>query len=465
MRPVTQTRRRADTQTTRASGVRRPARHLAALFVLNAAVGLTAVRAEAPAGAADEPFTVIKAAKVITIAGKEIDQGMIVLAGGKIHSVGRGLEYPLNATVIDAHDLVVMPGLINPRSRFGLGRVRRSGVHGGITAGDEFYPTPGVFDELLATGYTTLALVPDGDGIPGRATVMRIAGPEEQRKLVPAAYLRITGDKAAFREALERAQKEIEKVEKARQEWEKKQEELKKQEAEKKPEEQKKEEKKAAAGAEPPPPEKKPDEPPPATQPAKFEPPPIDPAYQALVDLLQKKEGVTALIELRRASDYLHFRKVLDKYDVAHAFFAGSRGQTDFPYVIERMGEEKADVLLWPMIYRAPYSAERVHLPRTLADAGCEVVFTPFDDSPREHERALGRVAELVREGWVRSTALAAVTLHPARLLGVADRLGTIEKDRDADLIFLDADPLDPTARVRLVMIAGQIVYRAEETP
>jgi len=74
----------------------------------------------------------------------------------------------------------------------------------------------------------------------------------------------------------------------------------------------------------------------------------------------------------------------------------------------------------------------------------------------------LGRIALLVREGWTRAEALKAVTLHPARLLGLDSRLGSIEKDKDADLIFLDADPLDPLARVREVMIAGEIVRRVE---
>ena len=55
-----------------------------------------------------------------------------------------------------------------------------------------------------------------------------------------------------------------------------------------------------------------------------------------------------------------------------------------------------------------------------------------------------------------------ALTLHPARPLGLEKRLGSIEKDKDADLIFLDADPLDPRARVREVMIGGEIVHRAE---
>ena len=76
----------------------------------------------------------------------------------------------------------------------------------------------------------------------------------------------------------------------------------------------------------------------------------------------------------------------------------------------------------------------------------------------------LGRIAGLVREGWPRDEALKATSLFPARLLGLDARLGSVEKGKEADLIFLDADPLDPRARVREVMIGGEIVRRANSS-
>ena len=118
--------------------------------------------------------------------------------------------------------------------------------------------------------------------------------------------------------------------------------------------------------------------------------------------------------------------------------------------------------MLWPYLNRIPYSTERIHVVRALSRAGCEVSTIPTSDSALEHRRILERLAGLVRDGWSREAALQSVTLHPARLLGLEERLGSIEKGKDADLIFLDRDPLDPLARVREVMIAGEIVHEAD---
>ncbi len=412
-----------------------------------------------------EPFVVIKAKKIITVSGDEIDNGMLVLLHGKIDSVGRNLEYPLNAEVIDATDQVVMPGLINPRSMFGQPSLRRRGVHGDLTATQTFYRYKGVFDDILDSGYTTIALAPPGDGIPGRAVVMRIAGPKHKRELVSPSYLRVTADKADFRRALEQARKEIEKVEKAREEFEKKQAEAKKKaEQEKKKQEQEKKEQRGNGGDG----DKKngKDEKAPTTQPTTqptFKPPPIDPKLQPLVDLIQEKEGLFALLELQTAADYVHMRDVLEKFEIAHHYLATNHANSDLEYIVERMGAAEQTVVLVPLVSRVPYSAQKLNLPRLFDEAGCKVVIRPYGEVPYEYERTLRRLAELVRAGWSREAALKAVTLHPAELLNIAERVGTLEKDKEADLIFLNADPLDPTARVHRVMIAGEMVFDAED--
>lgn len=394
---------------------------------------------------AEERITVIKARKIITVTGKDIAFGMIVLEGGKITNVGRGLEYPRNARVIDASDRVVMPGLIDVNTRFGLPRYERGGVLSQLTVADEFIPRPGMFDDLVESGFTAIALSPPGRGITGRALVTRTAGPEEQRTLTSPGYLWINTDKKSLREAFEKAQAEIDKVDKARKEHEEK---LKK-EAEAKPASAPAATQSAPASA-------------PASQPA-FQPPPIDPAFTTLVDLIQKKDGVSALLELGSASDVLQFQPLLAKYGFPHAFILRNGVQSDFFRVIEELGKQKSRIVAWPYVHRLPNSAERVHTLKDLAAAGCEVSLTPLNDSLYEHQVYLPRAAELAREGWAREDVLKALTLHPARLLGLEARFGAIEKDREADLIFLDNDPLKPGARVREVMIGGQIVYRAEE--
>jgi len=413
----------------------------------------TATVAEDPEPEPDEDrFVVIRAGKILPVSGKPITDGVIVINHGKIQTVGKDIDYPLNAVVIDARDRVVMPGLINPFTYTGLPGYNRTGVRSNLRAADELRRTDSTFDDVLDAGYTTLAIAPRGNGIPGRATIVHTAGPEAGQTLEADSYLVITADKATLRGALDRAKKEIEKVEKAKKEFEEKQ---------KKAEEERKKAEEAAKN--------KPAEGQPASQPASqptsqpaFEPPAIDPAHQLIVDWLQKKDGVWALLRANDASDILHFEQVLEDKELRYQYMLSNSGQVDFPEVADVLGMPKTRLILWPLMNSTPWSAERLDLIRELSRAGCEVSVTPLGDSAREHRLVLQRLAMLVREGWSAEDALKTVTLHPARFLGIDDRCGTIEEGKLADLIILDGDPLDPSSRVRQVIIGGELIHTVE---
>jgi imidazolonepropionase-like amidohydrolase len=55
--------------------------------------------------------------------------------------------------------------------------------------------------------------------------------------------------------------------------------------------------------------------------------------------------------------------------------------------------------------------------------------------------------------------ALKAITINPARICGVDDRLGSLEKGKDADIVVFDGWPLDVNARVKWVIIDGKVVH------
>ncbi|HHY30697.1 MAG TPA: amidohydrolase family protein, partial [Syntrophaceticus sp.] len=55
--------------------------------------------------------------------------------------------------------------------------------------------------------------------------------------------------------------------------------------------------------------------------------------------------------------------------------------------------------------------------------------------------------------------ALKAITINPAEILGIADRVGSLEKGKDADIIVLSGHPFDWRTKVELVLINGKIVY------
>jgi imidazolonepropionase-like amidohydrolase len=74
-----------------------------------------------------------------------------------------------------------------------------------------------------------------------------------------------------------------------------------------------------------------------------------------------------------------------------------------------------------------------------------------------EHLR--DQVIFAIREGLEPARALETVTINPARILGVADRLGSLESGKDADFIPLDGDPWDARSRVMATYIDGVRVF------
>ncbi len=63
-----------------------------------------------------------------------------------------------------------------------------------------------------------------------------------------------------------------------------------------------------------------------------------------------------------------------------------------------------------------------------------------------------------VRFGLPAEIALRAITIEPARMLGIEDRVGSLEQGHDADLVVLDAEPFEFTTNVRAVMVNGNFV-------
>ena len=63
-----------------------------------------------------------------------------------------------------------------------------------------------------------------------------------------------------------------------------------------------------------------------------------------------------------------------------------------------------------------------------------------------------------MRGGLPFDAALAAVTINPARMIGVDDRVGTVEVGKDADLVLWSGEPFQPTSRVIGVLLNGELV-------
>lgn len=98
--------------------------------------------------------------------------------------------------------------------------------------------------------------------------------------------------------------------------------------------------------------------------------------------------------------------------------------------------------------------------PAVLTKAGVKVAITT--DSPVMPIQYLPMCAALaMKSGLSEIDALKAITINPAEMLGLGERLGSIEVGKDADLVFWDGHPFDLQSKVRAVYIKGEKIFEA----
>ncbi|HEU0094054.1 MAG TPA: amidohydrolase family protein [Vicinamibacteria bacterium] len=137
--------------------------------------------------AADAPRTIaIRGARIVTVFGPVIEKGTIVLSGGKIAAVGADASVPAGAEVIDGTGKTVYPGLINGLTTLGLTEI--SSVPGSVdtTETGDINPQARAWlavqphSELIpiarANGTTVVLTAPLGGLVSGQSALLRLAG-------------------------------------------------------------------------------------------------------------------------------------------------------------------------------------------------------------------------------------------------------------------------------------------------
>ncbi len=114
---------------------------------------------------------------------------------------------------------------------------------------------------------------------------------------------------------------------------------------------------------------------------------------------------------------------------------------------------------------RDPITGElrETFVPKVYADAGVPFSLLPSPDTSLAERYMNYQAARCVREGIDRATALKAITLNPARAVGLGDRAGSLEIGKTANIVVLSGDPLDFNAWVDLVYIDGIKAYDRSE--
>lgn len=466
---------------------------------------LLAFAAGATAVAQDTRPVAFTNARLITVSGAVIERGTLVLKNGKIDAVGADVAVPPGARVVDATGKTLMPGLVNAWSRAGLqarGAPPEERMGGGRRGGRMDFPMPApgggpaankaatkvvdglyakqpVFGELLRAGITSLALTPAGGGFPGLGAVLRPDGKtleqmtSDDDAFVHVGMVRDAQTKKLLKETFEKAQKVVDER--------KKPPEKPPAPAEPKPAEPKAGEAKGepAKGNEPPKPEPKPDpkpEPKPEPKPdEKKDTPPAgaqgqpaprpaaapaakDPNLEVLADLLEGKRR--AVVQIDSAADLLHWLDAVAdtvKFPRALAMTRHDATAGTIDKVLEQVKAWQCPVLVAPDMATLPRSRVLTHPAKQLHEAGVELAFV-LGDNQATVRLLFFRLMDLVRYGLPADVALRAITLVPAKILGIDKQVGSLEVGKDANVLVFTGDPLAPSSQLEAVWLAGQRV-------
>jgi imidazolonepropionase-like amidohydrolase len=431
-------------------------------------------------GAACADDLAIKGARIVPVVGEPIEAGTILIRDGKIMAIGKDLAIPVEAKVIEATGKVVLPGFVDPHSSTGL--VQPNEVNPNvpfITVVDGLDPNADYFENARRNGITTAAVVPGNNTmIGGQAAVAKTAGSFADEMILkrdaglkislrPSAGRSRMSHLAALRKEFEETKKYIANREKKAKEAEKKAADVKKQEAEKKEEpknepEAKKEEPKKEGEAQP-------------KEEPKPEPP--DPLREPMVKLLQGE--LPAFIYCEAAMDVPQALRLIDEFKLKAILVLGP----DCYKAASLIAESKLPVILDPLLVfwetdpRTDLD-KQVILPRIYREAGVPVTFQTAEGGTGLDQFGRGaggggvplgsafpwyQAAIAVKYGTPTAEALEALTLRPAKLLGVDEFVGSIEPGKDADLVIWTTDPLSAEAWVDTTIVGGKVVYRKEE--
>jgi imidazolonepropionase-like amidohydrolase len=97
-----------------------------------------------------------------------------------------------------------------------------------------------------------------------------------------------------------------------------------------------------------------------------------------------------------------------------------------------------------------------------LADAGIPLaLMTGYESYVPKNRVLLFEAGIAAAHGLGFERTLRATTIDGARILGIADRVGSLEKGKDADVVLYDGDPFEYTSHVTAVLVNGRITYQA----
>lgn len=186
-------------------------------------------------------------------------------------------------------------------------------------------------------------------------------------------------------------------------------------------------------------------------------PPDRDLGLEAVAGVLERRYPLRA--HAHRADDIMTAIRVAEEFGIDLVIEHATEGHK----VASELAARGIPVVVGPLLAsRSKYELRdrSLETPRLLYEAG--VRFALMTDHPVVPVQYLPLCAGLaVREGLPEEAALRAITLSAAEIMGVADRLGSLEPGKDADLVVWSGHPLEVRSRPVAVWCDGEVSFRA----
>jgi hypothetical protein len=416
----------------------------------------------------EPPYFAITNARIVPVSGPVIENGTIVISKGLIEAVGTDVKIPPEAWVIDGKGLTVYPGLIDAGTTLGLpqppaeeagGGGGRGGRRGAPPSGpvirdpedrpqstpwrvaaDELNPTDKRIADWREAGFTTVLTTPEGGILPGQGSVIDLAGDRPgdyvvksratlQISLRPGGFFAgfpdsLMGTIAYVRQVLDdtRWYEDAEPIYEANE-----------------------------------------------TKYARLR---YDRTEQVVGRALRENE--VFLLPANNSAQILRGLRLVDEWKIRGALYGVQQGYD----VVDALAAAKVPVLVslkWPerpkdadpdqepTLRELRFRDRAPGTPASLAKAGVEFAF--YSDGLAAPKDIFKNLKKSLEAGLAPDAALRALTLDAAHILGVGNRLGSIEPGKIANLVVADGDIFNEKTKLKDVFVDGQRFEIHAEAP
>ncbi len=386
----------------------------------------------------------IKGARIVTVSGETIENGTVVIKDGKILAVGATAAIPSDAQVIDGKGLSVYPGMIDAATNLGLSEIQLSAeptvdvaesgdMNANAKAVVGFNPHTSHVNVTRVNGITTVLSFPVGGVVAGQSALINLNGSTQAEMALVSTHSLIInfpristfqgfggGPQLDFNEAVRQRDRRLEELKKTF-----------------KLAEDYARIKDATAKD--------------STLPRQT----MDLKMEAMISYIRGEKPIMFIAERER--DIKSVVKFVEEMKVKGVIVGGQ----DAWKVAEGLNKNNIGVV-FTNIYSLPVQDDDAYdylfsAPSKMQKAGIKYCISTGNDG--QEVRDLPYHAGLAAAyGLSPQDALKSVTLYAAQVLGVADKIGSIENGKIANIVVTDGDLLEPRTNIKYLFINGRLL-------